>query len=427
MLPMPNTVEVTGMLGGQEVVVGTLWFAERTHWSATFQYASEYVGHPRAYAIDPSLTLALGAQHTKPGQDLFNVFKDSSPDRWGQMLLERSLSPQAPARSRRLSPGFYLLGVRDDLRHGALRYRAPGGKTYYADATSPVPPFAAIERLLRAADNLQTGIDQDLAILIEAGTSLGGARPKATVALTSGDLAMAKFPKRTGEDWDVNAWEKVVSDLASAAGIPVPKTQLLRFGARHVLVSKRFDRDGSYRRGFASAMTMLESHDMEVRSYPEIAEVIMRHCVDPRGDLEDLYRRMVFNLLVGNSDDHLRNHGFLRRDTGWELSPAYDINPNPDYRGILATRVAVDNNRFDLDATLEAAPYFRISEAKARATIAATQAATQGWRTLARSYAISTAEIARMEQPFESDYRQEARLVNNGALPRPYRRGMRAN
>ncbi|MHB8189956.1 MAG: type II toxin-antitoxin system HipA family toxin [Ferrimicrobium sp.] len=420
---MPASVEVTGMLGAQEVVVGTLWFHERTHWSATFQYAPEYVRNPSAYAIDPSLELVLGAQHTRPGQDLFNVFKDSSPDRWGQMLLVRSLSSQAPARPWRPSPEFYLLGVRDDLRHGALRYRIPGEDTYYGSVTSPVPPFVAIERLLRLADNLHDGVDQDLAMLIEAGSSLGGARPKATVALESGELAVVKFPKRTGEDWDVNAWEKVVSELASRSGIPVPQTQLLTFGARHVFISKRFDREGSTRRGFASALTMLESHDMEVRSYPEIAEVIMRHGTFPQRDLEDLYRRMVFNLLVGDSDDHLRNHGFLRSDTGWELSPAYDMNPNPNYRGVLTTSVAVDSRQCDIGATIEVAPYFRITEANARAIITATHAATQEWRTVARSYAIPGEELNRMEQAFESEYRLEARSLGNGEPVRPYGRG----
>ena len=209
-------------------------------------------------------------------------------------------------------------------------------------------------RLLRAVDHLDAEgtMDRDLKDLIDAGSSLGGARPKAAVIDASGRLAIAKFPRSGSDDWDMPGWEKLELDLAERAGLNVARSDLAQVGGRHVLVVDRFDRSDGLRTGFTSALTMLEASDGEQRSYLEIAEVIERHSNRAAADLRELYRRIVFSILTGNTDDHLRNHGFLRHLRGWVLSPAYDLNPNPDSPDRLSTAIDLDDTHASIETAL---------------------------------------------------------------------------
>lgn len=265
--------------------------------------------------------------------------------------------------------------------------------------------------MLRAADRLAKD-DQDfraISDLVDAGSSLGGARPKAAVITANGRLALAKFPHLSSDEWDVPGWEKLEAELALRSGVDVAATDLVKVKGRNVLVSYRFDRLPSGGRiGFVSALTMLEAFDQSPRSYLEIAEVIERHSPHARRDLVELYRRMAFSALTGNTDDHLRNHGFLRVDNGWRLAPAYDINPNPDNPGQLTTSIDLDDPSIDIDLLLSVAPYFRLTEGGAREEIAKIEEATAGWQELAEKLGLPKAEIERMRGAFDTDFRAAA-------------------
>ena len=330
-----DPVEVTVEIDGQELAAGTLWVHERGGQTASFRYADSYLTSPSSYALDPVLPKAAGVFHTPPDSAVFSAFADSAPDRWGENLMrreERERARAAAATPRTLGKADFLLGVRDDTRQGAIRFRRPQGGSYYSAHRNAVPRLIEVARLLRAAERLEAEgtFDRDIADLIDAGSSLGGARPKAAITDASGRLTIAKFPRSGSDEWDAPAWEEVQLRLARRAGLTVAESELLPIAGRHVLLVDRFDRQRGHRIGFASALTMLEASDGEQRSYLEIGEVIERYSPRADADLRELYRRIIFSILTANTDDHLRNHAFLRERDGWALSPAYDLNPNPD-------------------------------------------------------------------------------------------------
>jgi serine/threonine-protein kinase HipA len=276
-----------------------------------------------------------------------------------------------------------------------------------------VPHLIGLPRLLNAAEELERDepTSEDLRLLLHGGSSLGGARPKAHVLDTEGRLAIAKFPSPKNDDWDVISWEAVALTLARHAGITVPEHQLHVIERRSVLVLRRFDRDTSGRIGYLSAMTLLQARDGEQASYLEIAETIEERSPSADADLRELWRRIVFTILISNTDDHLRNHGFLRSSTaGWSLSPAFDLNPNPE-GGAKQLTTAIDGNNTEasLATALEVAGLFRISAAQAHAVVAEVLAATERWRDVARGMGLGDRQLERLEPAFEHEQSAVAR------------------
>ncbi len=405
---MTSDVRVFVEIDGQPVHAGHLYSHRRRRAeSASFSYAETYLAAPDAYELDPGLPLQSGNQQTPERLKLFRAFADSSPDRWGRHLIvraERLRATQASTAGRRFGEFDLLLGVRDDLRQGALRFRAEDSETYLAAADTGVPQLTDLPSLLRATDRF--GADEagpaDLAVLLRAESSLGGARPKAHVRTASGALAIAKFPAPASDRWNVMTWEKTTLDLAHAAGIVVPRSQLVKVSGRDVLVVDRFDRDGPRRIGYASAMTMLEAAAGDGSSYQDIAGVIEEHSAVATAELQQLWRRIAFSVLVSNTDDHLRNHGFVHvaGDT-WSLSPAFDLNPDPDPgEKYLATAIEGDDTTASIELALEVAPYFRLTPVAARVALREVVAAQRQWETVAARHGLTRRAIQDMAPAF---------------------------
>jgi len=393
--------DVEVRLGGLKV--GTIHrYAATGGERIAFRYASEWLGSELAFAIDPELF--LDARTTSPARGgLFGAFADSAPDRWGRRLMqrrERHLAEAAGRAVRSLSELDYLLGVSDRARQGALRFVVDG--RYQAEGDE-VPPLLKLGALLDAADRVARDEDtsEDLALLLAPGSSLGGARPKASVLDSNGELAIAKFP-RQDDEYSVERWEWITLELARRAGIRVPDARLMRVGNRDVLVSRRFDRLGSERVHFASALTLLGLKDGDQASYPEIVEILQREGSRPKQDAEEVFRRMVFNICAANLDDHLRNHGFLRESSGWTLSPAYDLNPVPAEQRprVLTTNITLDDATGSLDVAREAASYFGLGWAQVERIVGEVSSAIGQWANVARGAGAPRAECERMRSAF---------------------------
>lgn len=408
----PVTVRLV-LPDGDEVEAGTLRFASgRGHETAMFAYTTDYLADPRAYALDPSLPLTAGTHATGPGQHLFGAMSDSAPDRWGQGLLvraERTAAQDDSRPPRALLDSDFLLGVHDDLRQGAIRFMDTDG-AYQSTADRGVPRPIDLPRLLALTDRMGSdpSTDTDLQDLVDAGSSLGGARPKASVRTPGGVLRIAKFPRAGADEWDVPAWEKVTLDLAAAAGITVPPSDLVRVLDRNVLLIDRFDRDGERRIGYRSAMTLLGLGERtDGTSFAELAEEASATAVRPDSDLRELWRRAVFGLLVSNTDNHLRNHGFLRSRSGWALSPAFDLNPNPE-----PARFAMPigpGGGDDVQSALELADAFSLTRPAAFTVLREVLAGVDQWRSVAARHGIDAAQITLMAEAFESVRTQQAR------------------
>jgi len=403
---------------GSQVRAGTLRFHEKRQIaSATFIYEQAYLADPRAYPLDPTLHLDAGSHQTPPGLAVFGAMRDGAPDRWGRNLMIRAEHQRADreaATEPTLLESDFLLGTRDDLRQGALRYTTDD-ELFLAPPRSGVPRLIALPRLLELTDALVTrgAVDAELRDLVAAGGSLGGARPKAAVVLDDGvTIAIAKLPRRGRDEWDVMGWERVTLDLAAAAQLTVPRSHLVRVLGRHVLLTQRFDRRRGLRVGFISAMTMLEARDGDRRSYPEIADAIETQSPAPGHDLEQLFRRMVLSVLVSNTDDHLRNHGFLREPTGWALSPAFDLNPNPKAPGALSTTIDTDGDPApSIERCLQTASTYRLSPTRAIQIVDEVEQATAAWRTVATRLGLPALEHEVMLEAFETPERRTARAI----------------
>ncbi len=412
-----NAVEVWVSIGGVDVRAGTLYPHRRrggSAESASFTYLDEYIANPHAYSLEPGLPLEAGAHQSTIGHSMFGAFGDCAPDRWGRTLVKRREAAQARAEGR--EPGSlgevdYLLGVRDDLRQGALRFRHDDGP-FEAVEDRGVPALTDLPELLTLAARAEADSADlpDLQRLIRVGSSLGGARPKAHVRDADGNLAIAKFPSAAHDTWNVMAWEKVALEIAARAGITVPDSTLLNLADRSVLVVDRFDRtqdaDGgpAGRVGYVSAMTMLQSIDGEQGSYLEIVEAIETRSSRATADLHQLWRRIVFSILISNTDDHLRNHGFLHEDGDtWRLSPAFDINPNPEPGPKhLSTAIDLGDDTASVALALSVADYFRLSAEEANEVIAQVQTAVSRWAPVARQYGLSSQEITAMSWAFDA-------------------------
>jgi serine/threonine-protein kinase HipA len=410
-----DSVEVIVQIAGEDVPAGRMWAHHaRGSQSATFAYHDGYLQRSDAYALDPALALTSGQQQTPEGRALFGAFSDVAPDGWGRRLVRRSeqLEAREHHRNERETPEVdYLLGVRDDLRQGALRFRRDDKDGFLAHEREGIPHLIDLPRLLAAAEQLERdkATAEDLRLLLEGGSSLGGARPKAHVLDRDGRLGIAKFPAPQGDDWDVIAWEAVALSLAREAGIAVPEFELHRIAGRPVLVVRRFDRGTAGRIGYVSAMTLLEARDGEGSSYIEIAEAIEEYSPTAGVDLTELWRRVVFGILISNTDDHLRNHGFLRSTSaGWSLSPAFDLNPNPRRREF-STSLSGGRARNSIAGALDVGPVFRLTSEGAQDVLEQVSGATSRWRETAKRAGISADSIEQLASAFEHEQAEAVR------------------
>ena len=378
----------------------------------SFEYNETYLrGRKTAIRIDPELVLLPGRQYNQ-GKQNFGAFSDASPDRWGRTLLDRKERIRARSMSekpRKLTESDYLLGVSDKTRMGALRFSLSENGPFLAeDEGDPVPPWTTLRSLEEASRQFEKDEnifeDKWLNLLLKPGSSLGGARPKATVQDVNGDLWIAKFPSKH-DSINSGAWEKIVHDLALRCGLHVPPSALETFTkAGSTFLVKRFDRTGILRNHFASAMTMLGKTDgasaSDGTSYLEIAEFIRAEGTRPQEDLAELWKRIVFNMAVSNTDDHLRNHGFLWSGGGWRLSPAFDMNPEPA-GDTLSLNISAEDNTIDIELAVETCSYYGIEKAKAKETAAEIcRIVHDGWEGLARRYGVGRGETELMRSAF---------------------------
>ena len=418
MMDTPVLVHVD--LLGEPIRAGRLWIRVRGgRESASFEYDAAWMDHPLRFALEPALTVGPGPYHTR-GR-LFGSLGDSAPDLWGRVLLRRAeirrarLEGRAP---RTLFESDFLLRVDDEIRIGALRFSTQREGPFLAEAGAVrVPPLVDLRRLVAASRRVlrRREKDDDLRLLVGPGSSLGGARPKAAVRDAGGELAIAKFPG-TEDDRDIVLWEGVALALAKRAGIRVPAWRLETVAGRRILVLQRFDREGSHRVPFLSAMSMLDARDNERRSYLELAEALRSHGAAARSDLAELWRRVVFSVLISNTDDHLRNHGFLYEiGRGWRLSPAYDLNPVPTDVSprVLTTYIDEFDGTASLDQALATAEYYGLGPKHARRIAGAAGKAVSEWREVAARLGASRREIDRMESAFEHE--DLARALGFGA------------
>jgi serine/threonine-protein kinase HipA len=326
------------------------------------------------------------------------------------MLLRRAEQARAKREGRpprTLTAVDYLALVHDETRLGALRFRdaqAGPNAPFLSSAGKPIPPLLVLARLLSAANRIVAGdeTDEDLALVLAPGTSLGGARPKASVRGARGELLIAKFPRKDDE-WPITRWEATALSLAKAAAIRVPELRLEAVAAKPVLLLERFDRQGQARIPFMSAMTALSADDNQTRSYLEIVDALRREGSAVTPDLRELWRRLVFNVLVSNTDDHLRNHGFLHDGVGWRLAPAYDLNPMPTDVRPRVHALALDeaDTTASMETAFDVAPRFGIAAADARVIAREVGAAVRTWRAVGRRFGLKTKELQRMESAFE--------------------------
>lgn len=391
---------VMGLHGG-DIPVGTLLIGRaRGRESLSFSYADSWLGHPDAFPIDPLLPLHGGMRHPLRG-GMFGCLEDASPDRWGRALMRRAHG------GRTLPPSDYLLGVMDALRCGALRFLDEDGEPL-APAPDGVPKMRHVRELHRIIDGyVSSGVigDRDIHDILGPGASLGGARPKLTLQDEDGRLHVVKFPN-VRDGVDLPLWEKVCLDLAGRCGIRVPPSSLLLLpSGRHALVVERFDRDGRGGRiPFASAMTLLEAADSDAagtRSYLDLADILAAGGGGADAGIRELWLRMQFNVLISNRDDRLRNHGFLRRGDGWELSPAYDLEPDTDTS---AHCLALDEEGCtapDPDIAICSAGYFGLEEEEAVSLTRGMCGVIAGFADAARHLGADARDVGLMAPCFE--------------------------
>src|SRR5262245_40828674 len=409
---METAVFVHVDLRGASHLVGRLWArSRREKESATFEYDKGWLGHPDRFALEPALKLGPGPFHTAADRPMFGAVGDSAPDRWGRVLMrraERRRADRAGESPRTLQEIDYLLMVAGEARQGWLRSTRREGGPFPAEHTpSTIPPLIELPRLLSAAEHLasDSDTDEDLRLLLAPGSSLGGARPKASVRDRDGHLSIAKFPQK-GDEIDTVRWEALALALAAKAGITVPTWRLEEVAGRPVLLLRRFDRAPDQRLPFLSAMSMLGATDNETRSYLEFVDALRQHGASPGEDMRALWRRIVFSILISNTDDHLRNHGFIYTGLdGWRLAPAYDLNPVPtDIKPrVLSTAIDLDDGTASLELAMEQAGYFRLETPTARDIAEEVGKAVAKWRGAAARFGLVRSEIDRMASAFEHD------------------------
>ena len=376
----------------------------------SFEFDREWLKKHPGQILDPDLQLYAGPQFTAKSN--FGIFMDSSPDRWGRRLMlrrEALRAGKAGEPPKVLQESDYLLGVYDETRMGALRFKAEeDGHFLNDDGSMAAPPWARLRELEEACRRLDDDREPRehekwLNMLIAPGSSLGGARPKASIAAPDGTLWIAKFPSHN-DDSNVSAWEYAVMQMARDCGLNVPECKLEKFSKYgSTFLARRFDRRGKRRIHFSSAMTLLGKADgdgaQNGSSYLELAEFIMRYGAEPDRDLRELWSRIVFSIAVSNTDDHLRNHGFLLSGAGWRLSPVYDINPNPQGYG-LSLNISESDNALDFSLALKNAHSFHLSDSEAEKILKKTTGVVSRWKTYATAVGIPRPEQETMQTAF---------------------------
>jgi len=380
----------------------------------SFSYDEKWIAKGFAQELDPDLQFFLGDQFLEVGKSNFGNFTDSCPDRWGRVLLQRReavLARKEDRTPRKLRESDYLLGVYDGNRMGALRFKLDLDGDFLNNKTEfATPPLAKLRELEQASLKIEEDGDETseeyikwLNLLISPGSSLGGARPKANIVDDKGNLWIAKFPSRA-DDSNVGGWEMVAYQIAIEAGINMSECKVQKFNNdNHTFLTKRFDREQKNRIHFASAMTCLGSvdgndHSLGV-SYLDLAEFIIRSGSNVDEDLEELWRRIVLSICISNVDDHLRNHGFILEESGWRLSPAYDINPSVDGNGLMLNISEHDNSQ-SLELALSVIKYFRIDESRAKKIVEQVKVSASKWRALANKLGISRSKQDLMARAF---------------------------
>lgn len=382
----------------------------------SFEYDDEWLGGEFAQVIDPDLKLFGGPQYLNDDKPNFGLFLDSSPDRWGRMLMERReaiIARKTNQPKKRLMESDFLLGVNDETRMGALRFKLEETGNFLSDNEKiKAPPFTSIRELEQASLRLE---DDDffkdkealkwLMMLMAPGSSLGGARPKASVRDPNGQLWIAKFPSKS-DNRNSGAWEFLVNQMAIELGINMAHAEARIYSQKqHTFLTKRFDRTVLNERiHFASAMTLLGYKDgynhKDGGSYLEIVELIEQFGSDPYNDIRELWQRIVFSVAISNTDDHLRNHGFLLTPNGWKLSPAFDVNPTEKGIG-LSLNISENDNSLDFDLCISVAGYFRWKKEDAVNYINSTKEIVKQWEKRARRMNIASAEQVMMESAFK--------------------------
>ena len=398
-------------IDSKNIPVGTLWFHFRKgRSSASFEYTDTWLNYPKRFAIEPALKLNKASFHTESSCDLFRVFADSAPDRWGRVLMQRAHIAQAKLKSTippTLTEIDYLLGVNDQARQGALRFSLPEqpAKFLTTDSNKVIPPLIDLPKLLSATEHYLDNHESssDLKLLLAPGSSLGGARPKASILGKNNNLAIAKFPRKDDE-FNVVLWEAVALTLAKISGIKVPEWHVEKILQKPVLIINRFDRLKNQRLHFISAMTMLSANDNEQHSYLEIVYALLKYGASPKQDLLELWRRIVFTIMISNTDDHLRNHGFIYQlHQGWRLAPVYDINPTPIHirPKILTTAIDFEDNSASLNKAMSVIDQFRLTKDNALKIVDQVKQAVEQWRKVAKQFGLTKAECDYMASAFD--------------------------
>jgi serine/threonine-protein kinase HipA len=377
-----------------------------------FAYHKEWLDAFKPLVLDPDLSNYPGPQYPTNNKENFGVFQDAMPDTWGRTLMKRREAQLAREGNRPIRTLYeldFLLGVFDQSRMGALRFKTDrAGDFLDSNHTIPTPHWSHIRELQDAARIIEEDKDSEvvkkhIALLIAPGSSLGGARPKANILDDTRHPWIAKFPSAS-DTIDKAAWEYLAYQLAIDAGIQMAPSRIEKVaGKYHTFFTKRFDRTGGKRIHFASAMTMTGNSEDTVReqpgSYLEIAEAIQNYGAHIPADLAQLWRRMVFNIAVSNTDDHFRNHGFILTDQGWQLSPAYDINPSVDKEG-LSLNIDMDDNSLDYELAKSVGVYFRLKEPDMEGILAEVLQSVKNWRTIAEKIGINRSEQEEMARAF---------------------------
>lgn len=376
----------------------------------SFEYDQNWLSTESQRLIDPDIQFFSGVQFPN-NKENFGVFLDSMPDTWGRTLMKRKAAQQARERDEKpqiLYDIDYLLGVYDKTRMGALRFKTSlDGLFLDDDENNSTPPWSSIRELQSAAKNLEddenANVKKWLAILMAPGSSLGGARPKANIEDENGELWIAKFPSKN-DTIDKGAWEFLAYQLAINCGVEMAECKIEKIaGKYHTFFTKRFDREGNQRIHFSSAMTMTGNNEESLRfstaSYLDIVEFMMNLGANVNENLKQLWRRIVFNICISNTDDHLRNHGFILTEKGWVLSPAYDLNPSDEKNG-LALNIDMDDNTLNLELAKSVGVYFRLNETEMDSIILEVQNAVSNWRNIASEIGISRGEQELMRGAF---------------------------
>ena len=389
--------------------VGTLWsHFSRGKETSDFEYSDEWLNYKNSFSLEPGLFFGKGKQVNTRQLPLFGSFGDSAPDTWGRILMRRyenQLAKKENRSPRTLNEIDYLLFVNDIARQGAIRFKTENSNEFqYPSNIRSIPPLIDLTKLLAASEKIieSNEKESDLQLLLAPGSSLGGARPKASVLDENGDLCIAKFPKK--DDFTNNVlWEGVALTLAKQCELNVQEWSIQKAGKKNVMLLKRFDRKGNLRIPFLSAMSMLNAidNDTQIHSYLDIADAIRQYGANVKEDLFELWKRMVFSILISNTDDHLRNHGFLYIGAkGWKLSPLYDVNPSPDNKNVLSTYITQTDNTQDIELALSVSEYFDLNITEAKQIINNFRSVIKNWRNAAKQLSLNSSEIDKMESAF---------------------------